>query len=65
MKCGNRSRTEFLRSVYSTEIWVSLFFLVGQGLFWVLLGSLYISIYLDRGQEEKGMMEDEMVGWHH
>ena len=19
----------------------------------------------DRGQEEKGMIEDEMVGWHH
>ena len=27
---------------------------------------LYITMYLkDRGREEKGMTEDEMVGWHH
>ena len=27
--------------------------------------SLEKTLMLGRGQEEKGMTEDEMVGWHH
>ena len=30
-----------------------------QGLNWILISGK------DGGQEEKGMTEDEMVGWHH
>ena len=34
-------------------------------LWYVVFLFLFISKYWDQGQEEKGMTEDEMAGWHH
>ena len=32
---------------------------------WTVAHPLEKTLMLGRGQEEKGMTEDEMVGWHH
>ena len=42
-----------------------VYFAVSHKLWYVVFLFLFISKYWDRGQEEKGMTEDEMAGWHH
>ena len=41
--------------ILSFKIWISIFHVIGKD----------ADVGKNRGQEEKGMTEDESVGWHH
>ena len=73
MKCGNRSRTEFLRSVYGTDIWVSLFFCGARAVLGIVGFFIYIYIFRlraggegdDRGWDGwmTSLIQWTWVGW--
>ena len=63
-------------SIYSLSIYLSVYLSTWLSIYLPVYLSIYLPIYLstihlsiyyqtDWRQEEKGMTEDEMVGWHH